>query len=114
VTATAHKGWSRGHNRADTDDRIDYTVEREAGDGSRLNPDWCEWLMGWPIGWTRLEPLKIDVHDYNWSVDPADTGVIPRTTIERTHRSHRIRCIGNGQVPQAVEFAWRLLNDKTE
>lgn len=22
-----------------------------------LNPDWVEWLMGWPIGWTDLKPL---------------------------------------------------------
>lgn len=25
--------------------------------GGKLNPDWEEWLMGWPIGWTSLEPL---------------------------------------------------------
>lgn len=23
--------------------------------GGRLNPQWVEWLMGWPIGWTDLE-----------------------------------------------------------
>ena len=26
--------------------------------GGRLNPDWVEWLMGWPIGWTSLGPLN--------------------------------------------------------
>ncbi len=25
--------------------------------GGQLNPRWVEWLMGWPIGWTDLEPL---------------------------------------------------------
>jgi hypothetical protein len=25
-----------------------------------LNPMWVEWLMGWPIGWTALEPLAMD------------------------------------------------------
>ena len=25
--------------------------------GGQLNPDWVEWLMGWPIGWTDLRPL---------------------------------------------------------
>lgn len=24
-----------------------------------LNPDWVEWLMGWPIGWTALKPLAM-------------------------------------------------------
>lgn len=28
--------------------------------GGRPNPDWIEWLMGWPIGWTALKPLEMD------------------------------------------------------
>lgn len=24
-----------------------------------LNPEWVEWLMGWPIGWTDLRPLEM-------------------------------------------------------
>jgi hypothetical protein len=28
--------------------------------GGLLNPDWTEWLMGWPIGWTELKPLETD------------------------------------------------------
>lgn len=27
-----------------------------SGNGGKLNPDWVEWLMGWQIGWTRLQP----------------------------------------------------------
>lgn len=62
-TATAYKGWSKNHNRAATDDRLDYTVEREAhesGAPGRLNPTWEEWLMAWPLGWTELKPLAMD------------------------------------------------------
>ena len=65
-TATAYKGWSPNHNRADSDDRLDYTVEREAfmlgqtTPPKRLNPDWVEWLIGWPIGHTALKPLETD------------------------------------------------------
>jgi len=29
-------------------------------DGGKPNPEWGEWLMGWPIGWTGLEPLEMD------------------------------------------------------
>jgi DNA (cytosine-5)-methyltransferase 1 len=64
-TATQHKGWSPNHNRADTDDRLDYTVERQSfqpGQSTppmRLNPAWVEWLMGWPSGWTDLKPLAM-------------------------------------------------------
>jgi hypothetical protein len=33
-------------------------VAREGSlDAGRLNPNWVEWLMGWPIGWTDLKPL---------------------------------------------------------
>jgi hypothetical protein len=28
--------------------------------GGQLNPNWVEWLMGWPIGWTDLNPLGMD------------------------------------------------------
>jgi hypothetical protein len=28
--------------------------------GGSLNPTWVEWLMGWPLGWTSLEPLEMD------------------------------------------------------
>ena len=66
ATATAYKGWSPNHNRAATDDRLDYTIEREAYSHGqptppmRLNPEWVEWLMGWPIGHTALKPLEMD------------------------------------------------------
>ena len=63
ATATASKGWSPNHNRADTDDRLDYSVERasfqpgQQTQPMRLNPEWVEWLIGWPIGHTGLKPL---------------------------------------------------------
>jgi hypothetical protein len=28
--------------------------------GGALNPEWVEWLMGWPIGWTALDALATD------------------------------------------------------
>ena len=31
-------------------------IEMLKGNGGKLNPDWVEWLMGWQIGWTRLQP----------------------------------------------------------
>jgi hypothetical protein len=32
----------------------------ELGSAGQLNPAWVEWLMGWPIGFTALEPLATD------------------------------------------------------
>ncbi len=28
--------------------------------GGKQNPMWIEWLMGWPMGWTAIEPLATD------------------------------------------------------
>ena len=32
-------------------------VQLQTQVGGQLNPDWVEWLMGWPIGWTASKPL---------------------------------------------------------
>ncbi len=74
----------------------------------QLSPDWVEWLMGWPIGWTRLEPIELD--ERGWETDPADEpGDIPRVATGIKARADRLKAIGNGQVPQAAELAWRIL-----
>jgi hypothetical protein len=39
-------------------DRLDHAVM--ALHNGQLNPEWVEWLMGWPIGWTGLKPLEMD------------------------------------------------------
>ena len=41
-----------------SNDRLDHAVM--ASDGGQLNPEWVEWLMGRPIGWTELKPLGMD------------------------------------------------------
>lgn len=80
----------------------------EHRDGKQLNPDWTEWLMGWPVGWSNVEPLgELDWRD--WSVDPADIGEVPRVTSAKENRANRLKAIGNGQVPQCVVMAWELL-----
>lgn len=39
--------------------RLPEQVLRDSGlDRGQLNPQWVEWLMGWPIGWTDLKPLE--------------------------------------------------------
>jgi hypothetical protein len=77
-----------------------------------LNPDWVEWLMGWPVGWSSLEPLEKPVFR-DWSTDPADTGEIPRVTTVKTNRVSRLKAIGNGQVPACV-YAMEQINPGVE
>ena len=55
-----------GLTRADGKSRMDMLPNAVAYCGTQtrqkgqLNPDWVEWLMGWPIGWTDLKPLVTD------------------------------------------------------
>lgn len=74
--ASMHKGSSpasltRKSGKSRENDRLDHAVM--ASDGGALNPQWVEWLMGWPIGWTDLKPLETDKflwwqqqHSPNW------------------------------------------------
>jgi len=102
-----------------------------------LNPEWVEWIMGWCIGWTSLEPLSAEAF-YNWlvltSADPEtgrnawwneDPSEIPESTITKTIRTvtgspeevtrvSRIAALGNGQVSAVVAAAWTMLNKTPE
>lgn len=55
-----------------------------------LNPDWVEWLMGFPA--------QMDGHSL-WAEEPAD---IPRLTEEVPNRSKRMKTLGNAVSPPQV------------
>lgn len=88
-------------------------TELETGRG-QLNPDWVEWLMGWPIGWTSLEPLSADnfaqwFDDATRSAWWANEPDIPRVAKGIADRVGRLKALGNGQVPATVAAAWHIL-----
>ena len=56
-TPTA-RDWKSGKASQKTMERNSRPLIEQVG-GS-LNPNWVEWLMGWPIGWTDCEPLETD------------------------------------------------------
>ncbi|MFW4909981.1 DNA cytosine methyltransferase [Pseudomonas aeruginosa] len=53
---SSNKALTRVDGRSRLRNRLDYWVERDGKNG-RLNPEFVEWIMGWPIGWTALKPL---------------------------------------------------------
>ena len=75
-----------------------------------LNPDWVEWLMGWPLGWTDIAITSCVFYWLDLSDDPADwtPPLMARITTRKKHRVPRIETLGNGQVPlcAAVAFVW--------
>jgi len=85
--------------------------------GGSLNPEWVEgYLMGWPYGWTSLEPmpraqwdawLASQPVDGRWHAEPVET--VPRVAKGVKDRVARLKAIGNGQVPQCLLLAWAVL-----
>lgn len=55
------KAWEEYKNtKRTTCCRLRNQVAALDGKDGRMNPDWTEWLMGWPSGWTDLKPLEMD------------------------------------------------------
>ena len=82
--------------------------------GGSLNPDWVEWLMGVPIGWTSTEPLNIENY-YRWLylTDKkrwwTNEPNIPRLAKGVKGRINRLKILGNGIVPATLRI---FLNGK--
>ena len=76
--------------------------------GGSLNPDWVEWLMGIPIGWSSTEPLNKE--QYTWWLDLINKKewwiqepFIPRLAKGLKGRINRLKILGNGIVPSTLE-----------
>lgn len=86
--------------------------------GGQLNPDWVDWLMGFPIGWTSLESLpessKCAWGKYKdgiwWAIEPD----VPRLATKIKNRVARLKAIGNGQVPLCMAVAYKLLSQEIQ
>lgn len=88
---------------------LDATVQDAEQRTGALNPDWVEWLMGFPIGWTNLEIGDPDLVDVDWSSDPADAGEVARVASGVPRRRERLTALGNGVVPEIPERLGRYL-----
>lgn len=48
-----------GRDRLDQLPRVVFHREGTQKGGGHVNPDWIEWLMGYPPGWTDLKPSEM-------------------------------------------------------
>ena len=55
-TPTKHDHKSEWSTRSET--LAQFVGSSRQASGLKLNPTWVEWLMGWPLGWTELQPLE--------------------------------------------------------
>ena len=82
--------------------------DTDTGNCGLLNPDWVEWLMGWPIRWTDVAMTSGVFYWLDLSDDPADwtPPLMSRITRRKTNRAKMIETIGNGQVPLCAAIAF--------
>ncbi len=96
---------SEGKERPKCDDDLPDAVAA-AGPSGTLNPQWVEWLMGWPPNHTSLLPTDGTPHQ-GWEVEPP----IPRVSTGVKNRTARLKALGNGWVPQTGAMGWLLLTE---
>lgn len=101
-----------------------YHLRNGGKPGEALNPNWVDLIMGWPQGWSSLEPLdtaELEVwragftngESDKYGAQPWLSGAweagTPRVKAGVPQRRQRIKALGNGQVPATAAKAWRLL-----
>ncbi len=86
-------------------------------DGVWINPQWGEWPMGCPLGWTDLEPIDpVQVAWWEaftsmkkwWDHEPVARFIGHRSV---SRYGARWRALGNGQVPAQAVAAFSVLGD---
>jgi hypothetical protein len=88
----------------------------ETGLPGQLSPDWDEWLMGFPVGWTDVSTATVKAID--WVFDPANLHIshpnyIPRVVEGRLpNRKARIKAIGNAQSPLCAAVSFTILSHR--
>ena len=74
-------------------------VAARGTESGALNPDWVEWLMGFPLGWTV--PGDESLHGSS-PLALGDEPDIPRVTTTKTDRRNRLSRLGNAVVHQVA------------
>jgi hypothetical protein len=75
----------------------------------KLNPDWVEALMGYPLHWTNICNSMLICGNFpdDWTSGEWERW-IPRTTTDRKNRVKRLKCLGNAIVPQCAKYIFGL------
>lgn len=88
---------SRGLRSGDPNDQNRIRLEPVGG---QLNPDWVEWLMGWCVHWSSLEPLSHD--DFNEWLARAKGGAtqVPPDRLRELRNNEQAASAPQGSEPE--------------
>lgn len=94
--------------------RLNLTRKKARKNKLILNPNWIEWLMGYPYNFSSLDPVLIN--DFQaWQKKIKDKTIwkenldIPQIKIEEKNDRNRNSSMGNGQVSLCVFTVWKKL-----
>jgi hypothetical protein len=99
-------------NQSGYHSNLEELVALETPAQGSLSPDWVEWLMGTPLGWTSMQPLSSDEYLYWlhaqqngtwWQIERG----LPRVATGIPNRVNRLKCLGNGIVPASLSLFLR-------
>ena len=80
---------------------------------NRLNPEWAETLMGWPVGWTSTDPLQSNFPGFPMPQGVAQHDYEPPRVVHKDvfgkQRAKRIAMVGNGVVRHQAALAYRRI-----
>ena len=84
------------------------TVASEIEGNGRLNPNFVEWMMGLPLGWSdpHVTNDRLVAHP-GWRDGAPCAMTVPDRAVP--DRGRRIQALGNGLVPQVADLALDLL-----
>lgn len=81
------------------------TIQEEEQITGQLNPNWVEWLMGYPTGWTDIKCDMPKAHD-GFNEEPVD---IPRLVTGIKDRAVRLKGLGNAVMPEIPEIIGKYI-----
>lgn len=81
----------------------DWVAKYNSTGKESLNPNWVEWLMNFPVGWTDLNIDDPKMYDIEFEPD------IPRVVVGMKGRAARLKQMGNAIVPSVAQEIFKAI-----
>lgn len=88
-------------------------IKKDTNGEYRLQPKLCEWMMGFPDGWTDIQVDNINNND-NPDWEKHWTEIVKSTCMKYDNvndRSERLKALGNSIVPQIVLEIFKAIEE---
>lgn len=110
ITASQYKGvgpvGSKSHIARLKRRYLDAVIQDQEGRTGKLNPDWLDWFMGYPIGWTDATKSWRELNFRRWN----QSYNVPRLIDSRSVLwEDRVRSLGNSITPPIASLLGEII-----